>query len=89
MPKPKKVYPIPPCPTYDLRTTQVWLEDMAKEGLFLKKFIYLGIYTICAVFEERAPKAVRYRLDAANDIVATFIWTMFQCTDTVTPTLFS
>ena len=51
----------PPCPAYDIEGTESWLQDMAAEGYFLKKFT-LGL----AVFEKSQPRRVRYRLDAAE-----------------------
>ena len=59
----KKRWKLAPCPSYDLERTESWLQDMAKEGLFLTEdgFLLGG-----AIFEERTPCSMRYRLEASE-----------------------
>lgn len=57
------VYHIPPCPYYDIRTMELWLEEMAAKGLFLGKE---GIFPGIVAFERGTPKKIRYRLVASD-----------------------
>ncbi len=59
-----RIYRLPPCPAYDIESTESWLESMALKGLFLKKN---GFFAGIAAFEKSTPRAVRYRLDAAPE----------------------
>lgn len=55
---------IPPCPDYDIRGTEQWLEQMALEGYMLCEghaFQYGFAY-----FETGEPRRIRYRLTAAE-----------------------
>ena len=45
--KPKYVLRLPPCPDYDVESTECWLTDLAREGLLLKKD---GLFAGVAVF---------------------------------------
>ncbi len=52
-----------PCSIYDLRGIQEWLDEMARQGLFLKQ---VNSRFERAEFEVGAPAPVRYRLDPVN-----------------------
>ena len=52
-----------PCSIYDLRGIQEWLDEMARQGLFLKQ---VNPRFERAEFEVGAPAPVRYRLDPVN-----------------------
>jgi len=56
-------YRIPPCPYYDTKTMERWLEDMAAKGLFLGEE---GIFPGIIAFEKRTPQPIRYRLIASE-----------------------
>lgn len=49
-----------PCSFYDIPGLQSWLDEKARQGLFLQKFTY---HRDRAVFTVGEPKPVRYRLD--------------------------
>lgn len=49
-----------PCSFFDIPGLESWLDEMARQGLFLQKFNY---HWDRAVFELGEPKPVRYRLD--------------------------
>lgn len=53
-----RVYKLTPVSMYDVRGLEQWLENMAAQGLFLKKYRPL----ICT-FTKGEPKQVRYRLE--------------------------
>lgn len=54
----------PPCPDYDIRGTEKWLEQMAARGYHLcEGHAFQGGW---AYFIEGKPKTVRYRMDAAK-----------------------
>lgn len=55
----KRVYRLPPCPAYDIVTTQFWLEQMARQGLQLERFT-AGV----GIFRRGEPAQTRYRADA-------------------------
>lgn len=61
--KPKYVLRLPPCPDYDVESTECWLTDLAREGLLLKKD---GLFAGVGVFERAVPQRVQYRLEAAQ-----------------------
>lgn len=57
---------IPPCPDYDIRGTEAWLEDMALNGYILCQghaFQY-GL----AYFETGEPRRIRYRITPAKKV---------------------
>ena len=56
-------YRIPPCPWYDIKSMELWLEEMASGGLFLGRE---GIVPGLVAFEKGSPKTVRYRLIAST-----------------------
>ena len=56
-------YRFPPCPYWDIRTTENWLEEMAEKGLFLGNE---GIFPGIVAFEKGAPRKIRYRLVASE-----------------------
>ena len=59
----KHVWRLPPCPDYDVEGTESWLTDMAAQGFHLtEEGFFLGVVT----FEKGEPRAVRYRLEAAE-----------------------
>lgn len=53
-----RVYKLTPVSMYDVRGLEQWLETMAAQGLFLKKYRPL----VCT-FTKEEPKQVRYRLE--------------------------
>ena len=55
----KRVYRLPPCPAYDIVATQTWLEQLARQGLQLKRFT-----ADVGVFARAEAAQTRYRLDA-------------------------
>lgn len=57
----KRVYQLMPYPWYKPEETERWLEEKARNGLFLSKGTVIRFF---AVFERQEPKAVRYRLAA-------------------------
>lgn len=57
------VYRIPPVPKYDFSGMECWLEDLAKEGLLLRKD---GFFAGIASFDCQEPQTVKYRLEAAQ-----------------------
>ena len=57
---------IPPCPDYDIRGTEKWLEDMAEKGYILCEghaFQYGFAY-----FETGEPRRIRYRITPAEKV---------------------
>ena len=56
-------YRIPPCPYYDTKAMEAWLQDMAKKGLILGNE---GIFPGIVAFEKAQPQNVRYRLVASE-----------------------
>lgn len=52
-----------PCSLYDIQGLQNWLDEMALQGLFFRRF---SGFSYSAEFEEGAPRPVRYRLDPAG-----------------------
>ncbi len=58
----KYIYRHPPCPAYEIRRFEQWLEDMAAKGWFLEKDPFFCGF---AGFHQDEPKAVRYRLQPA------------------------
>lgn len=54
----KRVWKLTPVSMYDVRGLEKWLEKLAAQGLFLKKYHPL----VCS-FERGKPKQVRYRLE--------------------------
>lgn len=63
----KSVYRLPSCPSYDIRRTESWLEDMAAQGLFPDKW---NTRTRLIRFRLDEPQTLRYRLTPAdgNDV---------------------
>ena len=60
---------IPPCPDYDIRGTEKWLEDMALKGYILCQghaFQYGFAY-----FETGQPRRIRYRITPAKKVPQT------------------
>ena len=57
----KRVYKLTPYPWYKPEETERWLEEKARNGLFLSKGTVIRFF---AAFERQEPKAVRYRLAA-------------------------
>ena len=57
----KRVYTLMPYPWYKPEETERWLEEKARNGLFLSKGTVIRFF---AAFERQEPKAVRYRLAA-------------------------
>lgn len=60
---------IPPCPDYDIRGTEKWLEDMALKGFILCEghaFQYGFAY-----FETGEPRRIRYRITPAKKVTGT------------------
>ena len=57
----KRVYKLMPYPWYKPEETERWLEEKARNGLFLSKGTVIRFF---AAFERQEPKAVRYRLAA-------------------------
>ena len=53
-------YKYPPVDALDIKEIEVWLEEMAGRGLFLKE---AGPYAW--LFAEEEPKTVRYRIEPA------------------------
>lgn len=52
-----------PCAPFDIPGMQEWLDEMARQGLFLQEFTW---HHDRAIFELGDPKPVRYRLDPVN-----------------------
>jgi hypothetical protein len=57
---------IPPCPDYDIRGTEYWLEEMAAKGFRLCQG-YAFQYGF-AYFIKEAPRVIRYRLVPAENV---------------------
>lgn len=57
----KRVYKLMPYPWYKPEEIERWLEEKARNGLFLSKGTVIRFF---AAFERQEPKAVRYRLAA-------------------------
>ncbi len=66
-PQGKRIIRFAPCPEYDVECMESWLEDMARQGSFLKGNFY-GLY----FFEQNQPAEVRYRLQAAAKSISIF-----------------
>lgn len=60
----KTYYRLVPCPSYDVEGTESWLEDLAKEGLFLTGD---GFFCGFGFFHKEEPRKVKYRLQARSD----------------------
>lgn len=58
----KQIYRLPPCPAWDAAATEAWLEDMAARGLCLSRD---GFFAGVGIFDRGAPRAMRFRLEAA------------------------
>lgn len=58
----KRVRKFTPVSMYDAQGLESWLEDMAKRGLFLKKF-----GTVWCVFERGPARPLRYRVEPVRD----------------------
>lgn len=58
----KYIHRYPPCPAYEIRSFEQWLEDMAAKGWFLEKDPFFCGF---AGFHQAEPKSVRYRLQPA------------------------
>ena len=58
----KKIYRLPPCPSYDMEGMACWLEDMAAKGYVLE---HDGFFMSVASFEKQDPQKLRYRFEAA------------------------
>lgn len=58
----KYIHRHPPCPAYEIRSFETWLEDMAAKGWFLEKDPFFAGF---AGFHQSEPKSVRYRLQPA------------------------
>ena len=56
----KSIIRIPPCPAYDIASTEAWLTEMAAKGWILEKY---GFFLGTASFEYRGPQKVAYRVD--------------------------
>ena len=57
-----RIWRLPPCPPYDVESTESWLSDMAAEGWMLEPDdFFFGI----ASFRKTDPAPVRYRLEAS------------------------
>ena len=56
----------PPCPDYDIRGTERWLEDMAAKGYHLCEGY--AFQAGQAYFLTGEPKQIRYRMDAAKTV---------------------
>ena len=54
----RRVYKLTPVREYDIAGVESWLEDMARRGLYLKKF-----RPLFCTFERGEPAQVRYRLE--------------------------
>ena len=65
----RRVYRLPPCPSYDAEGMESWLADLAGQGLFLCRD---GFFAGVAAFERGEPRPVKYRLDAAPQ--GTSLW---------------
>lgn len=59
---PRRLYRLPPCPSYDVAAMESWLSAMAEEGLFLCED---GFFFGFAALERGEPRKVQYRLEAA------------------------
>ena len=64
-----RIWRLPPCPPYDVESTESWLSDMAAEGWMLEKD---GFFLGFATFERKDPAPVRYRLEASPKRVGTW-----------------
>ncbi len=58
----KYIHRFPPCPAYEIRRFETWLEDMAAKGWFLEKDPFFAGF---ASFHQAESKSVRYRLQPA------------------------
>lgn len=58
----KHIYKLTPVSMYDAQGLESWLEDMAKRGLFLKKF-----GSIWCSFEKGPAQALRYRVEPVRE----------------------
>ena len=59
----KYIHRYPPCPAYETRRFERWLEDMAKDGWFLAHFALSRFGSI--QFTKSEPNSVRFRLQPA------------------------
>lgn len=66
-PQGKRIIRFAPCSEYDVECMESWLEEMARQGSFLKGNFY-GLY----FFEQNQPAEVRYRLQAAAKRISIF-----------------
>lgn len=60
----KRVYKLTPVREYDIAGVESWLEDMARHGLYLKKF-----RPLFCTFQRGKPGEVRYRLEPHRRIL--------------------
>lgn len=60
----KTVYRLPPCPSFDIESTESWLCDMSRKGLHLSGE---GFFAGVAIFDRGEPADIRYRLEAAPE----------------------
>lgn len=58
----KRVHKFTPVSMYDAQGLESWLEDMVKQGLFLKKF-----GTVWCVFERGPARPLRYRVEPVRE----------------------
>ena len=72
----KHIYKLTPVSMYDAQGLESWLEDMAKRGLFLKKF-----GSIWCSFEKGPAQALRYRVepDKENEQLKAYAWRKDLC----------
>lgn len=63
MSEPKYRYRIPPCAKYDIAGMESWLDDQARQGLFLDRD---GLFLGFATFAEGEPVQLRFRLEATD-----------------------
>lgn len=65
----KRVCKFTPVSMYDAQGLESWLEDMAKRGLFLKRF-----GTVWCTFEKGPARALRYRVEPVREQDGGDIW---------------
>lgn len=63
MSEPNYAYRIPPCSKYDIAGMESWLEDLARQGLFLERD---GLFLGFATFVRGEPEELRFRLEATD-----------------------
>lgn len=66
-PPKKRIIRLAPCPEYDVECMESWLEDRARQGLFLD-----GEFFTLYFFKYDQPSEVRYRLEAAAKSISIF-----------------